>query len=305
MLLESYAKINLSLDVTGKRDDGYHEVSTVMQKTSLFDVLDISWEENESLDKLEIEITTNRPYIPVDERNLAYKAARLMEGEANKLGKRTGGIVKINIEKHIPVAAGLAGGSGNGAAVIIALNRLWGLGLDTKGLCEAGKVIGSDVPFMILIQNSRYKCALGTGLGDVLTPLPSSFKKSLVLAKPNYGVSTKEVYQGIDDVEIKERPNTEELVRALKDRDNEAILGNMVNVLEEYTLSKYKEVKELKERIRNTQGVEKVLMSGSGPTVFGVYSEKHRAYEACVALRKEGYEAYWADTYFDRRRRHD
>jgi len=298
MLLRSYAKINLSLDIKGIREDGYHLVDTIMQKTSLYDELEINWYPDDSDSGVEIEIKTNKPYIPCDERNLAYKAVRLMESSTDKM---LSGRVTIDIKKHIPVSAGLAGGSGNGAAVMIGLNRLWKLGYDTRNLCEIGKAMGADVPFMILVQNSNYKCAIGTGLGDELSPLPSRFRKHLVLAKPSFGVSTKEVYKGIDEIELVIRPDNEELISGLENRDYEKIYNNMINVLEEYTLKKYKAVSDLKEIIGNTAGCEKVLMSGSGPTVYGVYSSSYDARKACLDLRKMKYEAYWTDTFLDKK----
>ena len=302
MLLKSYAKINLSLDVLGLMDNGYHQVATVMQKTSLYDIISIDWvPSHDEGGSFEIELSTNRPYIPNDERNLAYKAALLMKAEADKKQLDVSGVLKIFIEKHIPVAAGLAGGSGNGAAVLIGLNRIWKMGMDTRALCETGKVLGADVPFMILVQNSRYRCALATGVGDVLTPMPSGFRKHIVLAKPAFGVSTKEVYQEIDNVVIDRHPDTEQLTEGLRSGDIGLIEHNMVNVLECYCLDRYREIGVIKELMSGTDKVEKVLMSGSGPTVFGVYPTKSAAIDACMILRDKGYEAYWTDTFLRER----
>ena len=220
-----------------------------------------------------------------------------MKSEAEKKQFDVRGTLKINIEKHIPVAAGLAGGSGNGAAVLIGLNRIWKMGMDTRALCEVGKSLGADVPFMVLIQNSRYRCALGTGVGDVLQPMPSAFCKHIVLAKPPFGVSTKEVYREIDNTEINRHPDTDALIEGLKTGDYGLIEDNMINVLECYSLERYKEINTIKELMASTEMVEKVLMSGSGPTVFGVYPTRRAAINGCMVLREKGYEAYWTDTF--------
>lgn len=286
--LKSYAKINLSLDVLGKRDDGYHLISTVMQQISLFDIIDISWEEAET-EKLNIFIRTNKKYLPADERNLAYKAAVLLNEYAEKRGN-----LSIEIEKRVPVAAGLAGGSGNAAAVIIALNRLWGLGKDTRELCEIGGRLGADIPFMILVQNSRYTCALGEGTGEILTPLRNELNMYFTLSKPKFGVSTKEVYTGIDAISDYEHPDTEGLIEALNERDNERAISLMANVLENYTLRAYPKVEMLKKKVLKTEGIKFAMMSGSGSTIIGFYEKFDDARKAAESLRSIGYESYYA-----------
>jgi len=295
IILRSYGKINLSLDVTGIRPDGFHDLSTVMQRISLYDRIHMEWLSEEESGGIKIRVQTNKPYLPTDERNLAYKAAQLM---ADQFGSSAagGGQININITKSIPVAAGLAGGSGNGAAVLIGLNRLWNLGLNTRQLCKIGEELGSDVPFCILVQNSRYRAALATGRGEVLQPLRRSMKKHIVLAKPPFGVSTKEVFRCIDDCEITERPDNQALVRGLAEGRDKEVYENMVNVLECYTLEHYEPVKKLKEQIAAKTGAQKVLMSGSGPTVFGIYGTEKEAKQACQLLRGMRYEAYWAST---------
>jgi 4-diphosphocytidyl-2-C-methyl-D-erythritol kinase len=292
--IKSYGKVNLSLDLCGVREDGYHILESIMHKISLRDMVNVKWTSLDR-DEIEINLTCNKSFLPTDERNLAYKGAKLMvDTFGTKVG---GGIIDIHIEKHLPVAAGLAGGSGNGAALLVALNRLWDLKLDTKALCELGAKLGADVPFCLLIQNTKYVSALCEGTGTELTPLKSRFKKAVLLVKPPFGVSTKEVYQGIDNCEISARPNTPELVEAMKNSDDEVIYENMVNVLEEYTLKKYDEVQQIKDKIARETNAEKVLMTGSGPTVFALFATLSDAQEACRAMRKEGYEAYWATTY--------
>lgn len=288
--IKAYAKINLALDVVGIREDGYHMLETVMQQIRLADDIHIKWEKRES-SGIELIVSTNKPYLPTDERNLAYRAALIMAEKAQKSGK-----LEIHIKKKIPVAAGLGGGSSNAAAVITALNRLWRLGLNTWELCELSKPLGADVPFLVLTHNTGYECALCTGTGDELESLRRGMKKHIVLAKPAFGVSTKEVFKNIDDCEIHERPNIKQLVEGLREKNDDKILPNMVNVLEEYTLSRYTEVNRLKEKIKQTEAVQKVVMSGSGPTVIGIYDSRRAARNACMSLRRQGYEAYWTQT---------
>jgi len=298
MILRSYAKVNLSLDVLGLLPNGYHNVETVMQKTTLFDEIDIDFIEDNTSDNLEIELSSSKYYLPKNEANLAYQAAVLINEIANKKGK-----LKINIQKRIPVSAGLAGGSGNAAAVLIGLNRIFSLGLDTKKLAELGKKLGTDIPFLVLTQNTRYTCALGYGTGSELKPLPKGIEKDLVIAKPSFGVSTKKVYQGIDSVGIEAHPNTQELIEGIEKEDYEKVLKNMVNVLENYTLKEYPEVKELKEKMLSLGKPLKVLMSGSGPSVLGVYETTDEAREVALELRNIGYEAYWLKAFSNRSKR--
>ena len=282
------------MDVLGIREDGFHEVATVMQQISLYDELDIRWQEDAESGQLKIELKTNRPYLPTDERNLAYKAVLLMEKHAASLGMMKYGSLSIDIMKRIPVAAGLAGGSGNGAAVMIALNRLWELGLDTRKLCAIGAELGSDVPFMILTQNSRYTCAMGRGRGEELTPISKDLDMSFLLAKPRFGVSTKEVYRGIDEAGELDHPDGEKLTEALLKGDTEAALKEMGNVLEAYTLKAYPDVRELKELIAGTEGVRLAMMSGSGPTVIGFCENIADAKHAARKFKELGYDSYFA-----------
>ena len=286
----------------GIREDGYHEVATVMQQISICDDIDILWKERspetvtglQEGSKLNIRLTTNRKYLPTDRSNLAYKAALIMEEKANEMGRAVSGDLTIDIYKRIPVAAGLAGGSGNGAAVIIGLNRLWGLGLNTRELCDVAGELGSDVPFMVLTQNSRYTCALGTGRGEVLTPLSRDLDMCFLLAKPRFGVSTKEVYKGLDEAGEPDHPDREALIGALERGDTSEALKNMGNVLEAYTLKAYPEVNELKQKIAATPGVRYTMMSGSGPTVIGFYDDLGDAKKAAARFREQGYESFYA-----------
>ena len=159
-----------------------------------------------------------------------------------------------------------------------------------------GEELGADVPFCILTQNTGYGLALCTGTGASLTPLRSRFKRAVLLVKPHFGVSTREVYQNIDSCSIEKRPDTDMLVKALRNNSHRHIYSNMINVLEEYTLKHYPEVEKIKEMIEKETSAEKVLMTGSGPTVFAVFSHVRSAQEACLYMRKRGYSAYWATT---------
>ena len=294
--LRSFAKVNLSLDVTGVREDGYHTVETVMQQVSLHDEINIRWEPYQG-QEFGIAVSNSKPYLPTDSRNLAYRAALIMAEQAERLlGEKLVGTVRIHINKRIPVAAGLGGGSGNAAAVMIGLNRLWRLRLDTRSLCRLGTPLGADVPFCVLVQNSRYTCAMGTGIGDVLTPIKKGMDKHIVLAKPAFGVSTGEVFREIDSCPPEERPDSEALLAGLQLGNMGKVYRNMINVLESYTLKKYPEVQKLKERLAAAGGAKKVLMSGSGPTVIGIYNHDGAARRACLEMRGQGYEAYWAHT---------
>lgn len=303
----SFAKINLSLDVGPTGDDGFHRVDMVMQQLSFHDDVNIWYKRKNDGTKgnLEISLKTNRYYLPADERNLAYKAAMVM---SRKFGHNIdSGSIDINIKKRIPVAAGLAGGSGNGAALVHGLNILWDLGLDLKEICSMCAELGSDVPFSAVGQaRANYlfpkcirrdpmatSCARATGRGTELMPL-KGIVKPVVIAKPPLGVSTAEVYKGIDSCHIEKRPNNDKLINDMGSR-SEAMYDNFINVLEEYTLSHYPKVRELKDIMQST-GAEKVLMSGSGPTVFAVYKDMKAAMSACDTLRKKDYEAYWTKT---------
>ena len=303
--LKSYAKINLCLDVKGVLENGFHEVEMVMQQILLCDEVAACWESKPGND-LEISLTTNRRFLPVDERNLAYKAALLMKEE---YGADIGGRLRIAIKKRIPVAAGLAGGSGNGAAVLHALNRLWNLGLDVSDLCRTGARLGSDVPFCVMGQaaeNAALKesfaddplachCALATGRGTELKPL-QGLKSHLVLSKPPISVSTAEVYKGIDSIEITERPDAAEMIKGLASGDLKLVQKNMVNVLEKFTLKQYPIVVYTKNNIQSACDTQAVLMSGSGPSVFGLCSSLEKSKAACEELSKINKESFWTRT---------
>ncbi len=301
--LKSYGKINLCLDVGGIRQDGFHEIETVMQRISLHDEVQIQWipeagdNGRRRQEPIAIELTTNKASLPTDDSNLACKAAKLMADVYGTKAAGVGsGLIKIDLTKNIPVAAGLAGGSGNCAAVLIGLNRLWGLGLSTQDLCGLAEKLGSDIPFCVLVQNTSYDCALATGRGEVLTPIERGMKKQIVLAKPDFGVSTKEVFENIDKCNLKERPDSRALIMGLAKENDAQVYNNMINVLEAYTLEQYKAVRDLKALFWERTEAKKVLMSGSGPTVFGIYDTVEAARKGCDAIRSLKYEAHWACT---------
>ena len=309
--LRSYAKINLSLDVLSLMENGYHEISTVMQQVGLWDLVSLSWEENsQNLEGVSISLTTNRRYLPTDSGNIAYKAAALM---AEHYGDSKRGRLKIHIQKRIPVAAGLAGGSGNGAAVLHGINLIWKLGLSLKTLCELGELLGSDVPFCLMGQAKSNgilgpsvtkdplaaTCALATGTGTVLNPLPAPDNLWAVLSKPSVRVSTPEVYRDFDLLlpgEISYRPDTEELIEGLKEKNRQKIINNMINVLENVTLKRYPNIVVIKERLTEA-GAFKTLMSGSGPTVYGLFTDYETAKTAELALKEINRETYLAKIY--------
>lgn len=303
--LRAYAKINLSLDVKGVREDGMHIVEMVMQQILLCDDVSLKWEPSEEAEGLEISLKTNRRYLPTDERNLAYKAALMMnERHGPKKGR-----LNIYIRKRIPVAAGLAGGSSNGAAVLHGLNSLWGLGIDVAGLCRIGGDLGSDVPFCIMGQaaeNSSLKeafatdplaahCALATGTGTELKPL-KGLRSHLVLSKPAVSVSTAKVYRGIDGVDIPERPDNRAMLAALNTNDLTQIEKNMVNVLENYTLKEYSNIVYTKNKMRELCAPRAVLMSGSGPTIFGLVGSIGESKRICEIMKKYNRESFWTRT---------
>lgn len=319
--LKSYGKINLTLDVKGVLDNGFHEVEMIMQQILLCDDISMKWEPEEADDQccthgtdarnqLQISLTTNRKYLPTDERNLAYKAALVMWDYCRDNNINIpGGKLSVHIKKRIPVAAGLAGGSGNGGAVLHGLNVLWDLGMDVGCLCEIGKKLGSDVPFCIMGQaaeNENLKdrfaddplachCALASGTGTNLKPL-EGLKSHLILSKPAISVSTAAVYTGIDSMEIPQHPNTGEMIAALCTKSRTLITKNLINVLENYTIKEYPIVVYTKNKIQNMLGTDAVLMSGSGPTVFGLCESRQQAQSICDEMKKENKESFWTRT---------
>lgn len=280
--LKSRAKINLSIDVLGKREDGYHIVEMIMQTIDLFDVIEIS-----VIEKDEIIIKSNSSTIPLNEDNIVYKAAKLIK---NKYNINEG--IEIYIKKNIPVAAGMAGGSSNAAAVLVGLNKLYNLNLSEEKLRELGLSLGADVPFCI----SGGAC-LAENIGENLTEIKGLNEDVFILVcKPNIFVSTKEVYEEIDSKEIKNRPDNNQLIKLLIDNKMKLVAQNMYNVLEEVTKNKYPIIGEI-ETIMLENGAMGSMMSGSGPTVFGLYENIEDAERSKSILTEKHREVYIVKSY--------
>jgi 4-diphosphocytidyl-2-C-methyl-D-erythritol kinase len=260
MLLKAYAKINISLDVVGKREDGYHLLRMIMQNIELYDLIHVNRNINGII------ISSNKPYIPTDERNLAYKAAKLFIDKYNIQGG-----ADINIKKNIPVAAGLAGGSTDAAAVLKGMRDIYGINASDEELMELGLRIGADVPYCILGGT-----ALCEGIGEKITPLKSFKNHILIVVKPPFGVSTKEVYQSLDISRIYKHPETDELIEAIETDNLKAVCGGMKNILENVTLRKHTILKDIKNEMMR-MGAVGAMMSGSGPTVFSFFDDMLRA----------------------------
>ena len=263
----AYAKINLSLDVLGTLDNGYHEVKMVMQTVSLYDLVTVT-KASEG-----IEVSTNLPFLPTDKNNLAYKAAVEF---FNYTGIKP--CVHINISKRIPVGAGLAGGSSNASAVLKALNKLFATGLSLKKLCELGVKIGADVPYCIL-GGTR----LAEGIGEKLSPLPKIPSCHILLVKPSFSISTKAVYDKIDSVKDYRHPDTDALIDGIHEKNIDKIAASMGNVLEEVSLANYPILSTLKNELRELGAIGS-QMSGSGPTVFGIFKAAEDAKKAKETL---------------------
>lgn len=269
--MKARAKINLTLDVTGKRPDGYHDLRMIMQTVALYDGVYLK-----RIGKETIKLKTNLEWLPVDERNLAYRAAKLIMEKHNI----SGGLF-IELDKRIPVAAGLAGGSADCAAVLVGMNRLFRLGLSMEKLMKYGLTLGADIPFCILRGT-----ALAEGIGEKLTPLPSCPFCFVVLAKPVASVSTAYVFQNLNLAAVTQHPDTEKMLEWIKNQNLEEMSSGLCNVLESVILPKYPQVGQIKDRMKNL-GALGALMSGSGPTVYGLFREKKQAEQAAEQIRKE------------------
>ncbi|RAR40718.1 4-(cytidine 5'-diphospho)-2-C-methyl-D-erythritol kinase [Paenibacillus sp. MDMC362] len=263
------AKINLMLDVLHKRPDGFHEVEMVMTMIDLADRLEMSEQKRDT-----IIITSQAGYIPLDEKNLAFQAARRIK---ERYDVKQG--VHIHLDKKIPVAAGLAGGSSDAAATLRGLNRLWGLGIPQEELLALGAELGSDVPFCVTGGT-----ALATGRGEVLTPIPNPPQCWVIVAKPPINVSTAEVYGRLRSEQIQRHPSAERMVEALTQGSFQQMCQSLGNVLEEVTLRMHPEVQQLKEGMLKL-GADGALMSGSGPTVFGLVSKESKVARIYNGLR--------------------
>ena len=274
MRLKALAKINLGLDVLRRKEDGYHEVKMIMQTINLHDQIHIRKIEEE-----EIRIRTNLYYLPNNENNLAYKAAKMLKDEFGLPGG-----VSINLKKVIPVAAGMAGGSSDAAAVLFGINKMYGLKLSMQELMDRGVKLGADVPYCIMRGT-----ALAEGIGEKLTKLPAMPKCHILIAKPPINVSTKFVYENLhaNDLKAEDHPPVDAQIEALKEGDLEKLVANMGNVLERVTVPEYPVIQEIKQLMMEN-GALGAMMSGSGPTVFGIFTSYTKAKEAYEVIEKSG-----------------
>lgn len=274
MQLKALAKINLGLDVLRRREDGYHDVRMIMQTVRIFDRLQLVKQERPG-----IRVRTNLYYLPVNENNLVYRAAKLLFDEFQIPGG-----ISIDLKKYIPVAAGMAGGSSDAAAVLFGVNRMYGLGLSLEELMKRGVKLGADVPYCLMRGT-----ALAEGIGEVLTPLPPMPPCNILVAKPGISVSTKFVYENLhaNDLRADQHPNIDGILEALRSQDLRSMADRMrdANVLETVTVPTYPGIQKIKETMEE-QGAAVALMSGSGPTVFGIYEDRNKARRAMSAIRK-------------------
>ena len=265
------AKINLGLDVVRRREDGYHEVKMIMQSIRLFDRLTLKKTRTPG-----ISLTTNLHFLPVNEDNLVYKSARLLMEES---GITEG--LSIFLDKRIPVAAGMAGGSTDAASCMLAMNRLFHLGLSLEELKTRGVTLGADIPYCL-----QKGTALSEGIGEILSPLPAAPDCYVLIAKPGFHVSTKFVYSNLVLDENTVHPDIDKMLDCIRNRDLHGLCQNMANILETVTIPAHPDIALIKQTMMEN-GALGALMSGSGPTVFGIYEDQKeamRAKEICRSL---------------------
>ena len=285
--LKALAKINLGLDVVRRREDGYHEVRMVMQTIHLYDQLLIQKSETPG-----IQIHSNLSFLPVNENNRVYKAGKLLMDEFDI---HTG--VSVELNKRIPVAAGMAGGSTDAAAMLYGMNQLFGLKLKRKDLMERGVQIGADVPYCIMRGT-----ALAEGIGEKLSSLPPMVKCPVLIAKPAVSVSTKFVYQNLKLNEQTPHPDIDALITDIRNSDLDNICADMGNVLETVTIPNYPVIAQIKEQMLKS-GAKASMMSGSGPTVFGLFGDEETARRARAEMKASGLakQVYLTSIYNNRR----
>lgn len=272
MRLRALAKINLGLDILRKREDGYHEVRMIMQTIQMYDVLKMK-----KVKKPGISLSVNYPYIPSDERNLVYKAAKLLMDEFQV---REG--VDICLEKFIPVAAGMAGGSSDAAAAMVGINRLFKLGLSERELMDRAVNIGADVPYCIMRGT-----ALAEGIGEKLTRIAQIPDCFVLIGKPGISVSTKMAYESLQLDKISSHPDIDGMIRDIENGDLLTMTEKMGNVFEPEIIEKYPVIGEIKDLMEDN-GALKAMMSGSGPTVFGIFDDREKMEAAAAVLRESG-----------------
>lgn len=271
MVIKAYGKINISLDAVDKREDGYHLLKMIMQQIELYDEISINKADEG------ITITCNKYFIPTDDKNLAYKAAELFMKTYN-----INEGVRIHIEKNIPVAAGLAGGSTDAAAVLKGMKNIFKVKASDEELMKMGETLGADIPYCFVGGT-----ALCEGIGEIITPLNPFDNKILVLVKPNFGVSTKTVYKELDISKIRKHVRTDRLLEAIEKDDLKSVCYHMKNVLENVTIIKHKSIKNIKKDMVE-MGAINSMMSGSGPTVFGFFDDILKA-QRCYEYFKKDY----------------
>ncbi len=270
--LKARAKINLGLDVIGRRENGYHDVRMVMQTVGLYDRIIMT-----KIPEEDIRIKTNIGFLPVNENNLVYKAIMLMK---NKY-KLDGGI-EVDLNKFIPVAAGMAGGSSDAASALFGMNRLYDLNIPMKELMNIGVEIGADVPYCLMRGT-----ALAEGIGEKLTRLSDMPFCHILIAKPPVNVSTKLVYEKLDSTQVKSHPDIDGIIEAIKLKDVALVASRMGNVLESVTVPLYPVIDSIK-RDMIEHGAINAMMSGSGPTVFGIFPDEQSMIACQQFLRQKG-----------------
>lgn len=268
--LKARAKINLGLDVLGKREDGYHEVRMVMQTIGIYDRLILT-----KIPEEEIRITSNLAFLPVNENNLIYKAIKLLKDEYHFPGG-----VSVDLNKFIPVAAGMAGGSTDAASTMFGVNRLFGLNLSMGKMMELGVRLGADVPYCVMRGT-----ALAEGIGEKLTRITPVPHMWILIAKPQINVSTRLVYEQLDMGGIQKHPDIDGIIRAIEAQDVVRIAQSMGNVLENVTVPLYPVIETIKQDMLS-HGAINAMMSGSGPTVFGIFPDEQTTL-ACPGIFKE------------------
>lgn len=272
IIRKAYAKINIGLDVLRRREDGYHEVRMIMQTVNICDDLIL-----EKTVQPGISIVTDHEELPVDQNNLIYKAADLLMRE---MGITDG--VKITLTKRIPIAAGMAGGSSDAAAAMRGLNQLFSMGYSTEELQKLGVRLGADIPYCIVGGTM-----LSEGIGEILTPLPAPPACCLVVAKPDINVSTRFVYENLHADTLTCHPDIDGMIEAICAGDLQGVSDRLGNVLETVTVREYPVIEEIKGLMRR-EGAMNALMSGSGPTVFGIYTDKEQAKHAAREIERRG-----------------
>lgn len=269
--LKAYGKINIGLDVIRKREDGYHDLDMIMQTVGVYDDVIISREDGTQT--YEIEVSTDADILPNDKGNLAFMAAKVLM-EAYDIKSK----VKIYINKRIPIAGGMAGGSADCAAVLRGVNKLFQLGLTDEQLQEYGVKLGADVPYCIVGGTKRAQ-----GIGEILTDLPTPPKCYVIIAKPDAFVSTKFVYSHIRPAQIENHPDIDGIIESIKAGDLYGMCEKIANVMEDVTIPEYPIIQKVKD-ILKSNGAVNALMSGSGPTVFGIYDDEEKAKQSMDAL---------------------